>query len=152
MLQHVRTVRSRASSINHHLAPVIRPDVRYMTRGAGKMCDGHIEQTCEWPTCEVHHDLVSGFDDFYSWSWESMYWPHGPVHFWLGGFLDCSESYDTMAGLVGSSMANIFAASSFDHRKALYWDGMWSCEGIVPEDTPPKEVFSTRGCFLKISR
>ena len=104
------------------------------------MCDGHIEQPCAWPTCGIHYDLVNDFGDFYSWSWESMYWPHGPVHFWLGGFLDCAQPYDKMAHLVGSTMANTFAAYSCNHRKALYWDEIWYCEGTVDEDMPPGEV------------
>ena len=39
-------------------------NVRYMTRGAGKMCDGHIEQSCAWPTCDLHYDLVNNFSGF----------------------------------------------------------------------------------------
>ncbi|CAM9668790.1 unnamed protein product [Ascophyllum nodosum] len=118
----------------------------YMTRGAGKMCDGHIEQSCAWPTCDLHYNLVKDYDDFISWSWESMYWPHGPVHFWLGGFLDCAQTYDKIAQLVGSTMSDALAAMSFNHRKILYWDGIWYCEGTVDEDTPPEDVFSSGMC------
>ena len=112
------------------------------------MCGRRMDLTNEWPICELHYDLVKDYDDFYSWSWESMYMPHGPVHFWLGGYLDCAQTYDKMADLLGSTMADIFAAESFNNRKGLYWSGIWYCEGIVDEDTPPEDVsiFHNNSC------
>ena len=115
-----------------------------MTRGAGNMCGGHIEEADPWPTCNVHYNLVTNYDEFYSWSWASMGGAHGPIHFWLGGFLDCEQPYDRMTDLVGSTMARAFRKKAFDHRKGLYWDGIWYCEGSVNADISPEEVSMSR--------
>lgn len=136
-------------TLNTFLAPSPNLTYRYITRGAGEMCGLNIEMHCAWPTCAIHYDLVNNYSSFQEWSWESMYWPHGPVHFWLGGFLDCAETYHQMAELVGSTIANTFVDSAFDHRKALYWAGLWFCDGNVGESESPKEVMIIDSLFVR---
>lgn len=72
------------------------------------MCGLDLQMSWAWPTCKIHYDLINDYHSFFEWSWESMYWPHGPVHFWLGGFLDCAETFHQVAELVGPTIANRF--------------------------------------------
>ena len=53
------------------------------------MCGVRVQSFYPWPTCETHYNLNQDHSDFYSWVWKSMYDPHGPVHLWLGGLMDC---------------------------------------------------------------
>lgn len=106
----------------------------------GEMCGVRAEQMFPWPTCEDHYDLTTQHSDFYSWVWYSLYDPHGPVHVWLGGALDCEATYSRIKDLVGSDVATNLAYFSFIHRKNLYRSGLFSCEGTAEIETKPSEV------------
>lgn len=106
----------------------------------GKICGGDISGFYPWPTCESHYNLATSFSDFYSWVWQSMFDPHGPVHIWIGGVMDCEETYQKIETLVGSSAADTLATYSFVHRKNLYRDGLFKCEGTAKIDESPEEV------------
>lgn len=104
------------------------------------MCGVRVEPMYNWPTCESHYELNTLYDDFYSWVWTSLYGPHGPVHVWLGGVLDCDETYAKIKDLVGPDIATNMAYYSFVHRKNLYRDGLFSCEGQAGVSTKPGDV------------
>ncbi|CAN0004827.1 unnamed protein product, partial [Hapterophycus canaliculatus] len=42
-----------------------------------------------WPGCSSHYDLQDIFTSYYAYTWWSQYGPHGPVHVWVGGNVDC---------------------------------------------------------------
>lgn len=77
----------------------------YLTRGLGEMCGARVEDAYPWPTCETHYKLVTEYGDFNSWMWDSLHDPHGPVHMWLGGNLDCKETYDKIGALIGKDVS-----------------------------------------------
>lgn len=104
------------------------------------MCGGDVSDIYPWPTCSSHFDLATSYTDFYSWVWESLYDPHGPVHIWIGGVLDCDPTYDLIGDLVGEEISSSLSLYSFLHRKNLYRDNFFSCEGTVGIDVPPSEV------------
>lgn len=106
----------------------------------GKMCGANIDESFPWPTCSMHYDMVTAYSDFYSWVWYSLYDPHGPVHIWIGGVLDCENTYEEIASLVGADIAEELALYSFIHRKNLFRDGIFSCTGTVPVGDTPDEV------------
>ena len=103
---------------------------RYVTRRLGQMCQSKGDQFLPWPTCEVHYDLVTtNFDfysytnfDFYSWLWDSISDPHAPIHFWLGGNLDCATTYTEIGNLVGADVAEMLAFWGSGFRKKLFCD------------------------------
>lgn len=113
---------------------------RYLTRGMGKMCGAQIDESFPWPTCSMHYDMVTSYTDFYSWVWYSLYDPHGPVHIWIGGVLDCEDTYEEIASLVGPEIAEELALYSFIHRKNLFRQGLFYCEGTASVDQTPSEV------------
>ncbi|CBN79226.1 ortho-aminophenol oxidase [Ectocarpus siliculosus] len=121
-------------------------DRPYLTRGMGKMCDAKVDEWYPWPTCETHYDLATGYSDFYSWVWYSLYDPHGPVHIWIGGVLDCEKTFGAIAELVGPSIAEDLALYSFIHRKNLFRDGIFSCVGSATVVQAPAEVLSSGQC------
>ncbi|CAM9999705.1 unnamed protein product, partial [Ectocarpus fasciculatus] len=122
-------------------------DRPYLTRGMGKMCDAKVDEYYPWPTCEMHYDLATAYSDFYSWVWYSLYDPHGPVHIWIGGCLDCEETYVGIADLVGPDIAEELALYSFIHRKNLFREGIFMCEGnTAAVAETPEELLSGGQC------
>ncbi|CAM9642571.1 unnamed protein product [Ascophyllum nodosum] len=121
-------------------------DRPYLTRGMGQMCQINFDDYIAWPTCQKHYDLVTGYSDFYSWVWESMGNPHAPVHFWVGGNLDCQETFRRIGDLVGPSIAAKLTPFANAYRKGLYCDGIWSCEGIVDISMKPYELAQNKVC------
>ncbi|CAN0492146.1 unnamed protein product [Laminaria digitata] len=61
----------------------------YLTRGLGEMCGELSTDFYTWPGCESHYDLQDVFTSYYGYTWWSQYGPHGPVHVWVGGNVDC---------------------------------------------------------------
>lgn len=113
------------------------------------MCGGDVGDVYPWPTCSSHYNLATSYTDFYSWVWESLYDPHGPVHIWIGGVMDCEPTYELIGDLVGEEIASALALYSFLHRKNLYRDGFFTCEGTVSIDEKAADVSFCR-VFLHV--
>lgn len=112
-----------------------------MTRGLNKECLVLVDDYLEWPTCEIHYNLTLTNDDFYSWVWDSLGSPHGTLHLWLGGVMDCKDAYSKTASLVGPDIAKTLSFLAVGHRKPLFYNGIWQCEGDkVSVDVKPEEV------------
>lgn len=116
----------------------------------GNMCGIPTINTYPWPTCETHYDLATSYTDFYSYVWDSLYDPHGPVHIWIGGVLDCEQSYTTIGRLLGEEAAGELAMFSFVHRKNLYREGIFQCSGTATIDQKPEEVRSKKSRRIEI--
>lgn len=114
--------------------------VRYLTRGMGEVCGLRIEDKIPWSTCEDHYLLSTENFSFYSWVWESMFNPHGNIHSWIGGMIDCRDMYVNFTELVDSYTAEMLAYFAFTTRKYLYRAGLWSCDGDADVQTSPAEV------------
>ncbi|CAM9212040.1 unnamed protein product [Hapterophycus canaliculatus] len=121
-------------------------DRPYLTRGMGKMCHANLDESYPWPTCAMHYDMVTSYHDFYSWVWYSLYDPHGPVHIWIGGVLDCEETYASIAALVGPDLTEELALYSFIHRKNLFREGTFSCTGTASVEQSPSDVLASGQC------
>lgn len=104
------------------------------------MCGVDVEEDYPWPTCEAHYKLVTSYSDFYSWVWASLYDPHGPVHIWIGGMLDCTNTYAKIRELVGEETARKLIKLGFVHRKELFRSGFFTCEGKVDVSAREDEV------------
>lgn len=39
-----------------------------------------------------HYELQGMYTSYYGYTWHSQYGPHGPVHVWIGGNVDCTVS------------------------------------------------------------
>lgn len=69
------------------------------------------------------------------------YDPHGAVHIWIGGVVDCEDTYAVnIQELVGEDTARDLAMLAFVHRKDMFRDGIFSCEGSVAVTESPAEV------------
>lgn len=106
----------------------------------GNMCGYDSTEEFPWPTCEIHYDLVTDYSDFFSFVWDSLFEPHGSVHIWIGGELDCKETFSKIGDLVGEEAAELLALYSFFHRKNMYRYGILKCEGSANVGDKPDEV------------
>ena len=104
------------------------------------MCQGTSDKFLPWPNCEVHYDLITTNFDIYSWVWDCVGDPHGPVHNWLGGDLDCDETYIEIGNLVGADVADVLAFLGTEYRKSLFCDRIWVCTRTASVDEKPAEV------------
>ena len=121
-----------------------------MSRGLGGLCQVTVDEYLDWPNCQIHYDLTTTNRDFYSWVWESMGDPHGPIHLWLGGVMNCENMYNQIGRLVGADIAATLAFLAVTHRRSLFCEGPWSCEGDkVTVDVTPEEVGAS--CLLYTS-
>lgn len=113
---------------------------RYLTRGLGKNCQGQTTDEFAWTTCETDYNAILEFSDFYSWGWNIAGTPHGTVHIWLGGVLDCDDAYEEIASLVGPEVTSELLLLTMFHRKQLFCYGLFRCEGNVSMDVNPQQV------------
>ena len=104
------------------------------------MCQTIADGTVLWPTCRVHYEFITQNHDFYTWVWTSEDSPHAPLHFWLGGNIDCARTYNQIGALVGSDVARQLAYLANGHRKRLYYAGVWGCTRPASMDETPSEV------------
>lgn len=112
----------------------------------GENCQVNVDGYLDWPNCQIHYELTTTSGDFYSWVWESMGDPHGPIHLWLGGVLDCASTYNSVSTLVGPDVAATLAFLAVEHRRSAFCNGVWSCEGDkVSVDVKPEEVRNRKG-------
>lgn len=58
--------------------------------------------------------------------------------------MDCEETYGKIEDLTGDSQAETLAMYSFVHRKNLYREGLFNCEGVADMDETPKQVREER--------
>ena len=57
-----------------------------------------------WPRCETHWNLTfsASYDAFYDWIWQAGYAPHGPVHYYIGGYTNCGDLLDELEYVAGA--------------------------------------------------
>ena len=104
------------------------------------MCQSTSDKFVSFPDCKAHYNLVTTNFDFYSWVWDSIGGPHAPIHFWLGGNLDCASTFDEIGTLVGPDVAEILAFLGSGYRKRLFCDHVWGCSRTATPDEKPYEV------------
>ncbi|CAM9834525.1 unnamed protein product [Ascophyllum nodosum] len=121
-------------------------DRPYLTRGMGDMCGTRVEDMYMWPNCNAHYDLITLYDDFYSYVWTSLYDPHGPVHVWLGGVVDCESTFDKIADLTNREVAREMSYYSFIYRKNMWRAGYFKCSGSVEIEEKPGAVLESGTC------
>ncbi|CAN0363328.1 unnamed protein product [Pylaiella littoralis] len=119
----------------------------YMIRGLGTMCDKSTTELYPWPTCEVHFSLATSFSDWYSWAWDVLYLPHGPVHAWIGGMVNCDETIGLISSLIGKENTDSLELYAFDQRKEFWLNDFYECDGYAPtDDTSVEEILSSGQC------
>lgn len=115
------------------------PGDRYVMRGLGQYCDAKVVDDTPWPTCETHLSLVTEYDTWYGWVCESAHTPHGNVHIWIGGMLNCDQTIGNLSDLVGKENADLLKANAIN-RKGYWREELYQCEGFADEDMPLEEV------------
>lgn len=118
----------------------------YLTRGMGNMCGVRVEGKHPWPTCLHHYELSTENASLYTWVWGSMQHPHGGVHAWLGGVLDCEEMHNDYVKWVGEDLALQLAYYGFIHRKYLYRSGIFKCSEPADADLTAQQLMESGQC------
>lgn len=77
-----------------------------------------------WPSCATHYNLTfepqSGA--FYNWIWKASYAPHGPIHYFIGGYTNCGPLGEELANVTGADALESFARMMVVLPKQLYRD------------------------------
>ena len=97
--------------------------------------------------------MVTDYHDWNSWVCDSQHAPHGYVHVWIGGMLNCDDTLNALASLVGKDNADSIKLSAMN-RKSYWQKEMFECKGSAAEDTPVEEVCVCEcvRAFLTLSR
>ncbi|KAH8052592.1 symporter [Aureococcus anophagefferens] len=69
-------------------APWNNNDRPWVTR-SDSLCGYKFEDT---PSCAAHFALLNGTDSWFDFAWQLPYAPHGSVHQYVGGTLDCNDT------------------------------------------------------------
>ncbi|KAH8051918.1 hypothetical protein JL720_15032 [Aureococcus anophagefferens] len=51
----------------------------------------HASPLDTWPSCEAHYNLTLSYDNWFDYVWTAGYAPHGPIHYFIGGFTHCGD-------------------------------------------------------------
>lgn len=104
------------------------------------MCDKRTTELYPWPTCDVHYNLVTDYSDWYSFAWMVLYQPHGPVHAWIGGMMNCDETLGTISDLIGKENTDSLMLYAFDQRKEFWLNDFFDCDGYAKEGAEGDKV------------
>eukprot|EP00752_Nemacystus_decipiens_P012221 g10835.t1 len=118
----------------------------FMTRGLGEMCGLDSTEFYTWPGCSSHYDLQDRFNSYYGYTWWSQYGPHGPVHVWVGGNVDCKKDMDTVIGIVGEEYRQSMSGFLFVFRKDMFRDTTFKCRGFVGPSVTEEEIMKSGVC------
>ena len=67
--------------------------------------------------------------------------------------MDCKSMYNKIGSLVGPDIAAVLAFLGVGHRRSLFCEGVWSCEGdkvtvdVKPEEVSRRLVYRKRRAF-----
>lgn len=95
--------------------------------------------------------MVTGYSDWDSWVTQSQHEPHGYVHLWIGGLLNCDDTLDTLTHLVGKDNADLIMLIAMS-RKTFWERGFFECKGSAAEGTSVEEVRVCVCACVNISR
>lgn len=112
-------------------------------RGLGQYCDAKVVDDTPWPGCETHYSLVTDYPTWYGWVCESAHTPHGNVHIWIGGMLNCDKTIGNLSNLVGKENADLLKEKAMN-RKGYWREELYQCEGVADADMPLEEVRAWR--------
>eukprot|EP00903_Cladosiphon_okamuranus_P011690 g10995.t1 len=121
-------------------------DRPFMTRGLGEMCGLDSTEFYSWPGCSSHYDLQNRFNSYYGYTWWSQYGPHGPVHVWVGGNVDCKKDMDTVIDIVGEEYRQSMSGFLFVFRKDMFRDTAFKCRGYVEPQVSEEEIMKSGTC------
>ncbi|CAM9305494.1 unnamed protein product [Ectocarpus fasciculatus] len=118
----------------------------YLTRGLGEMCGLDSTEFYSWPGCSSHYDLQDKFNSYYGYTWWSQYGPHGPVHVWVGGNVDCKKNLDKVMAIVGEEYRLTMSGYLFVKRKDMFRDAMFKCRGFADFDVTEEDIMTSGQC------
>ena len=95
----------------------------YLTR-AHTFC-GESFSLSMWPSCAAHYNFTfhAAYDAWYDYVWAAGYSPHGPVHYFVGGYVNCAGLEERFGGLIDADGARSLALLLLGVPKNLWRDG-----------------------------
>lgn len=91
-----------------------------------------------WPSCADHYNLTFAYDAFYDWIWDAGYAPHGPVHYYVGGYGNCGDLEDAFSEIGGDGAVESFARLMVLLPKQM-WRAYLTESPTCSVDTPQAE-------------
>ena len=80
------------------------------------------------PTCSVHHMVLETTSSWTNFAWQLPYRPHGPVHMYVGGTLDCNGTFSDVETYLESVVTTYESASTLESVSAL---SQWQLSRIM---------------------
>lgn len=110
------------------------------------------------PSCEIHYKLINDTNSWFDFAWQLPYAPHGPVHQYLGGTLECNETSNDLVHMLSkhvstddypkfdsqrSALLYLVRTDMFLSLKNLYRDDRLTMPSYCSLDTPYSECHGT---------
>ena len=128
-------------------APWNNLDTKFVTRHYGS-CGINPAEGDTFPSCATHYASIENDPYFASTATASQSWvinaqslPHGPVHLFLGGEMNCKDSYDKLITECGFSVETVrnWRVGSYGALKTLWRYGLVEFPAYCSSDTPVSE-------------
>ena len=105
----------------------------YLTRNH-EFCDTTFSLDT-WPSCEAHYNLTFSYDNWFDYVWTAGYAPHGPIHYFIGGFTHCGDLSAQFPMLDAEGLKSL-ALMQVGITKNFWRDGLFESPTYCSDDTP----------------
>ena len=150
------------NSYGYMRAPWNNNNRPYVTRAQGELCG---MDYVSLPSCEVHWYTLDKTNSWYDFGWVLPYEPHGPVHMYVGGALNCNSTMNLILDYFTSlelpaedtywhqkrELEYLLRTDMFLSLKNMYRAAMLSMPSYCSIDTPFAECHGTCTNLPKLS-
>ena len=111
----------------------------FVTR-AHEFCNATIGYSL-WPSCGMHWNLTfdATYSSWYKWVWDAGYAPHGPMHDYIGGYVNCGNLRSELHNIMPIGAVDDFAKFMVVLPKSMYRAFLLTPPEYCSDDTPQSQ-------------
>ena len=111
----------------------------FVTR-AHEFCNATIGYSL-WPSCGMHWNLTFDptYSTWYKWVWDAGYAPHGPMHDYIGGYVNCGNLRSELHNIMPIGAVDDFAKFMVVLPKSMYRAFLLTPPEYCSDDTPQSQ-------------
>lgn len=142
------------NSYGYLRAPWNNNNAAYVTR-SHNLCGVKFDMV---PSCEIHYKLINDTNSWFDFAWQLPYAPHGPVHQYIGGTLECNDTATDLVDMLTKHVSTtdyprftsqkhallyLVRTDMFLSLKNLYRDDRLTMPAYCSLDTPYADCHGT---------
>lgn len=91
-----------------------------------------------WPSCASHYNMTFNYDSWFDYVWAAGYAPHGPIHYFIGGFTHCGD-LSAQFPMLDDEGTKSLALMQVGITKNFWRDGLFESPTYCADDAPQSE-------------